>query len=276
MDDKTTRWKKVKTQFNRRGIEVDRFSAVDGRCKGKKRCAKKIDEFEEKYDVEIDDEPKDMSAPAASLVIGTIEILRKQVENKWKRVLICEDDIVLGKSLVKKFSEGITEMKKLPTPDLLYLGCGADCGSRGMSAKKTKSNKYISDVYKAQWCPDKFYTIYKDDLRSFCKPAECKPLSSTISLAPSPGGTWCYSYTLEGAKKMLKLLGDRPAKVDNHIDNIIRNFTKSGDLLAYAFDPPIVWHEGGSIRPDSDIPLVKNFLFIIIKNFIIIIKRNEE
>ncbi len=53
---------------------------------------------------------------------------------------------------------------------------------------------------------------------------------------------------------MLKLLGDSPAKVDNHIDNIIQNFTDNGELLAYAFDPPIVWHEGGSIRSDSDIP----------------------
>lgn len=40
--------------------------------------------------------------PAASLTIGTIELLREQVRNKWPRILICEDDVVLTKDILRK------------------------------------------------------------------------------------------------------------------------------------------------------------------------------
>ena len=41
--DNDSRWKNVKKQFSRRGISVDRFVAVDGRCKkGRKDCIEKL------------------------------------------------------------------------------------------------------------------------------------------------------------------------------------------------------------------------------------------
>ena len=42
--------------------------------------------------------------------------------------------------------------------------------------------------------------------------------------------------------------------VSNHIDQMLINAINADVLKAVAFDPPIVWHEGGAIRSDSDIP----------------------
>ena len=64
-----------------------------------------------------------------------------------------------------------------------------------------------------------------------------------ISFAKRPAGTWAYAYSLEGAKKMLK-----------HIDHLLREPISEGKVKALTFDPPIIWHEGGIARIDSDIP----------------------
>ena len=120
-------------QFNRRGIKADRFSAVDGRCKNDNQCRKKKKLFQEKYKVKI----KKIELPTASLVIGTILILREVVKKKMKRVLICEDDFQLGKNLFKKFEVGIKELKTAePNWEMLILGCTQECGVNGISEKK--------------------------------------------------------------------------------------------------------------------------------------------
>ena len=53
--DKFDRWKKVEKQFAEKNIKVDRFIAIDGRCKkeGEKACEAKLKTFEIMYNVRI-------------------------------------------------------------------------------------------------------------------------------------------------------------------------------------------------------------------------------
>jgi hypothetical protein len=43
--------------------------------------------------------------PTSSLTIGTILILRKMIKKKWKRILICEDDVELGRNIENRFKK---------------------------------------------------------------------------------------------------------------------------------------------------------------------------
>lgn len=254
LHDKVDRWRKVSSAFRRRGIKVDRFVAIDGRCKGK-QCEIKRKQFEKEYKVKI---PKsDLNLPASSLLLGTILILREMVRKKWKHVLICEDDIVLGRDVKQRFAQGIRELKRVqPNWDLLYLGCGHNCGWGDISYERTGRIRYKSEVAKIYEAfePDmeSWYVARKDDLRLPCEDKEtCPTISKHLSRAFKPKGTWCYAYSLKGAKKFLKIVNDR---IDDHVDQIIAEAVAEKDLIAVAFDPPIVWHYLGALRPESDIP----------------------
>lgn len=255
--DKTERWKKVSKQFKNRNIQVERFIAVDGRCKnqGKNGCLSKLKTFEMIYDVKISNKqglPLKELVPASSLAIGTILLLRAQVKNKWKHMLICEDDIELTKNIEKKFKNGIKELPK--DWDLLYLGCGGRCGNNGIGWEKTDINKYESQYNKIYPNDPKYYVEHPNDLRIPCDEDEgydCNSIGDYIAQADLPGGTWCYAYSLKGAQKMLKYLNNNAG---NHIDQLVAKNIKKGHIKAYAFNPPIVMHEGGVIRSDSDIP----------------------
>ena len=245
------KWKKVQKQFKNRKINVERFVAIDGRCKneGRQACLDKKKSFEMAYDVVIGDNPDQalkVLIPASSLTIGTVVLLRNQVKNKWKHMLICEDDIELNKDFSKRFNEGI---KSLPKDwDLLYLGCGNLCGNKGISWDKSKYNNNMSTV--APFMDMEYYVRYKNDLRYPCDDG-CEEINKNISVADEPGGTWCYAYSLKGAKKLLKLLNNN---VGEHIDTLIKEAVLDGKIKAYSFDPPIVMHEEGAIRSNTDIP----------------------
>lgn len=249
--DKTERWEKVSKQFKNRGIQVERFVAVDGRCKpSKKACNDKRKSFEIQYNVSIPlgKYPIIELIPASSLTIGTITILREMVRKKWKRVLICEDDVVLGRTLEKRFKKGIRELNLVqPNWDLLYLGCGNECGIKGISKNKSVKNKHLTPL--SQFIDNEYYVHHRDDLRNLCD--NCQPISDLLSIATHPGGTWCYSYSLKGAKKFLKYVDNI---VSDHIDQLLIEAIRTNKLISVAFDPPIVWHEGGAIRSDTDIP----------------------
>ena len=247
--DKPERWNKVRKQFAEQGVDVERFVAVDGRCKGQgdQGCIDKLKSFEMAYDVYFDD-PNDTPlielVPAASLTIGTILILRAMVKNKWERVLICEDDVELTRDLNKTFKRGVNEIGNYKW-DLLYLGCGGWCGTKGLA----EGEKYGNISHPSQLNEYYDFEIYVADKRDLRMPCECIEFSDHLSWAIRPGGTWAYSYSLAGAKKVLKLIDNNAAA---HIDQLLKNYTESGKLKVLAFDQPIVWHEYG--REVSSIP----------------------
>jgi len=250
--DKIERWKKVEKQFSLKKIKVDRFIAIDGRCKkeGESVCKSKLKTFQIMYNIKISNKDNykiNELLPAASLTIGTILLLRHMVKNNLERILICEDDIELTTDLEKTFSKGIKEIGDA-TWDILYLGCGGDCGIKGINYDYTEETPYLSEV--GQILDDEYYISVKEDLRSPCDIEDCREFSKHISYAKRPGGTWAYAYSLRGAKKLLKLINN---DAGNHIDQIVKKFVDSGDIKALAFDPPIIYHEGGAIRTNSDI-----------------------
>lgn len=248
LKDAVKRYNKMLARLTKYGIKYEVFPAVDGRVK-EKDYAKKRRELEEMYNVKI---AKKLNPPAASLVIGTIEILRKMVKNKWKRILIFEDDCIPTRNFHKRFEEGVAEIKEDNINfDMLYLGAGHLAGHRGMSYTKTSKIKHITPLSIIDKDEFNWYVQNKNDLREPCDEDYCSTLSENLSVGPSVGGTWCYSYTLNGAKKLLKLLNNM---VTNHIDQILIQQVENGKMNAIAFDPPIVYHEEGLVRSDSNIP----------------------
>jgi GR25 family glycosyltransferase involved in LPS biosynthesis len=257
--DKTARWNKVNSQLKRRKIKAERFIAVDGRCKdqGRAGCIAKLKSFEIAYNLKIS-VPRGTTlqelVPASSLTIGTILLLRAMVKNKWKRILILEDDVELCRNFEKKFTQGIKSIGKKKW-DLLYLGCGNKCGHRdiGTFDDKGKNLNKISTISKVlKSSPeDSIYVRYKNDLRNPCEVVECSAVTPNISHAPSPGGTWAYGITLKGAKKVLKIIGK---DVGVHIDQVYKDYCDTSTLNCVAFDPPVIWHQDGYFRTDTDIP----------------------
>ena len=252
--DKADRWKKVQKQFANRKIKIERFVGVDGRCikEGKVGCEDKLKTFEIMYNVKIsndNDYPLSQLVPATSLTIGTILILRHMVKHNLERVLICEDDVELSRGIENKFKQGVKEIGNTEW-DLLYLGCGGLCGHKGVSFDESRKNKYLSGVAE-KYEDDEYYVSVKEDLRTPCDEDVCFEFSKHISYAKKPGGTWAYAVSLKGAKKMLKLINDDAGE---HIDHLLGDNIKAGKVKALAFDPPIIYHEGGIARIGTDIP----------------------
>lgn len=266
--DNKSKWLKVKNQFQRRKIDVERFVAIDGRCKntGKQSCIDKLNSFQMAYNVTIDPKQKNEKGkvmnlkeivPASSLSIGTLVLLRNQVKNKWKHMLLCEDDIELTNNIESKFKQGIKELKNKPW-DLLYLGCGSYCGNKGLSLTKDKKHKHNS-VYSLPGIEylDELYLSHPNDLRIYGEGEQkgFKEVSNNITqLLGEHGGTWCYAWSLRGAKKMLKIMEKTNNLVSHHIDQIIQDKVYNGQLKAYSFNPVIVHHELLQAERKTDIP----------------------
>ena len=86
------------------------------------------------------------------------------VKKKWEHVLICEDDIVLGRDLKKRFEQGVKELKKnAPNWDLLYLGCGDRCGDGCIGWDETTRRKHLSQV--AEIIKEEWYVCKKEDFK---------------------------------------------------------------------------------------------------------------
>lgn len=248
LHDKIERFSTMAKQFKKQKIKFERFDAVDGRCKDEE-CKIKKKELEKKYKVKISSK---LVIPAASLTIGTLLMLRTMVKNRWKYLLICEDDINLEKDFSQKFENGIRQLEhaKKMKWDVLYLGSGGATGFQDISEKRTSKIKHLTS-----WAISddslEFYVKNKDDLRMPCYDDQCVKITENITQSFGVGGTWCYAYSLKGAKKLIKLMDN---KISNHIDQVLMKAQDNGDMTAYCYDPPIVYHEGGAVRPDTTIP----------------------
>ena len=88
-------------------------------------------------------------------------------------------------------------------------------------------------------------------MRSYYDKGWCKYITKNVVRSYRPGGTWCYAVSLKGARKILKLFNDQDVI---HIDQFYMNNVENNKIIAYACNPPIVMHEAGFARPDSDIP----------------------
>ena len=282
LKDVPEKWERVEEQFKKQGIKVERFNAVDGRCiirlkDGKKKamtnkeCEEKRLRIQKEFDVFIPKHGKNKHGkvrplvemlPAASLTIGTVNILREMVKNKWPYILICEDDILLEKNINKLFQRGVDELKKKKYKwDMLYLGCGGPCGNHCISYEKKGKIKHLTE-YNKFYPDDKWYVCKDIDIRTPCdyldEDYKCEQITRHTS-STTPGGTWCYAYSLKGAKKFLKKFPKKPdgkLKVGTHVDDYLLRNIFNGYFKVAAFDPPIAWHEEGAFRTASDIPWV--------------------
>ena len=264
--DHKKKWLKVRNQFKKRNIEVERFVAVDGRCKnmGNQACIDKMNTFCMSYNVTINPEQRNQNnelmklkeiIPVSSLSIGTLLLIRNQVKHKWEHMLICEDDIELTKNLEGKFKEGIKQLGNRSW-DLLYLGCGGLCGNKGLSITKDKQHKH-SSIYTLPGIEyiDELYLEHPNDLRMYCEDKKnCREVSPNITkINGNHGGTWCYAWSLRGAKKFLRYMNKRNNVVSQHVDQTINDFVRRG-ANAYSFNPVLVHHELIQVNRKTDIP----------------------
>ena len=253
--DKVDRWKKMEQKLKSNKIKAQRIITIDGRCKsqGRKGCIQKLKSFEILYNIKLSipkNEDLKEVVPRTSLTLCTLQILRSQIKNKWKNVLILEDDVIFIKNFNKIFKKGIKSIinTKNNNWDLLYLGCGRKCGKNGVSFKHTNNNKYLTS-WNRLYHEEYYFVDTKEDLRGPC--SDCKKITKFISKPIDPSGTWAYSISLKGAKKLVKLLEKNP---EMHLDHIYADNIQNKKLKALAFDPPIILHEYGAERLDSDIP----------------------
>jgi GR25 family glycosyltransferase involved in LPS biosynthesis len=244
--DNNHRWKTMKRHLKYRGIEAQRFAAIDGRCKNEQESIEKLKSLELTHNISIHCKYNVSTRsflPAASLSIGTITILRAIVRNKWKHTLVLEDDVYFVRGFAKKFDTLTAELKGVSW-DLLYLGHGGS-GYNGIRIGKDRKHKHSS-----LW-ETNVHVENKDDLRTYCQDGGVSKVTPHISRIYDPYGTWGYAYSLDGAKKLLTLLSDT---IDDHIDQAIITFVERGKLVALAADPPLVMHQDLREGRTSDIP----------------------
>lgn len=245
LHDYRQRMDRIARNLKNKKIPFTIFDAIDGRCANKLECERKRKALESEYRVKIS---RGEGLPVLSLTLGTWIILSEQVRNKWPVIAILEDDAVLDKNFTQRFKEGIKELKKMvPRWDILYLGCSEQCGSRGISPRKTSRNKYLTTINKFVK-NQKFYVSHKDDVRLPCHGDDCQVVSKNLSIPYNPSGGFGYCVSLKGARKILKEMN---RDISDHMDYSIKQLILDGTLNAVSFDPPIVQHYGGADRVDT-------------------------
>ena len=246
--ESTKRWDIVSQNFKDKGIEVERYDGIDGRCKTLEECDEKQSLFETTYGVKYGKKIKNPKErlPASSLTLAHKLIYTEMVKRGWEQILICEDDVWLSNDIESRFKDVLKQLP--PTWDMIYLGAGGQAGYKGLSLRKTPNNQHLTDL--APHYDEKWYVKVKEDLRSPCY-KDCKKYSKDLTKPGRIGGTWAVAISQKGARKLLKIIGNR---VGNHIDKIHPRAIDDKKIEAYAVDGPIIWHIEGGLRSDSTIP----------------------
>lgn len=100
LDRRTDRWKQCLKEFAKYNIQVEKYSAIDG------KKIKNISNW--------------MTGPRIGCCRSHAHILKMMVQNRFKKILILEDDIEFIENFQEIFCERI---KLVPEYDMLYL-CG--------------------------------------------------------------------------------------------------------------------------------------------------------
>lgn len=97
------RWKKVKQEFKKLNIEVERFPAIDGNSLSEGKI--------KKYPI--------INKYAIGCMLSHYKIIEDAKKHKYKNILIFEDDVIFHKNFVEEFSNQINKIKNWK---ILYLG----------------------------------------------------------------------------------------------------------------------------------------------------------
>lgn len=97
------RWKRVKQEFKKLNIEVERFPAIDGNSLSKRKI--------EKYSI--------INKYAIGCMLSHYKIIEDAKKHKYKNILIFEDDVIFHKNFAEEFSK---QIKKVKNWKILYLG----------------------------------------------------------------------------------------------------------------------------------------------------------
>lgn len=103
LDRRPERWRKVKQKFKELNIEVERFSAIDGNTLPEGKI--------KKYPI--------LNKYAIGCMLSHYKIIENAKKNKYKNILIFEDDVIFHKNFVEEFSK---QIKKIKNWKLLHLG----------------------------------------------------------------------------------------------------------------------------------------------------------
>lgn len=114
LDRRTDRWESCIKEFKKNNMTVERTSAVDGK------------DIQSKNDW--------MTGPRIGCCKSHVDILKKMIENNWKKILILEDDIEFIDNFREIFCEKIAYV---PNYDILYL-----CGNNPKNIKTI--NEYVA------------------------------------------------------------------------------------------------------------------------------------
>lgn len=134
LDRRNDRWKKMEHKLKKNNIHnYQRISAIDGEL-----CQNKIHEkhtlFCKMIQNSIDSKKQPLLKGEVGLILSTIEVLKIAIKNKYKRILLLDDDILFHKDFNNQF---INIIKNVKDWRLLYLG------STYSFYKPLKIQKYI-------------------------------------------------------------------------------------------------------------------------------------
>jgi len=117
LDNRSDRWSRVYTRFEKHEIRVQRFSASDGYSKELKR---EYDEIRVRLEREKKTQPYYLNnSRALGCLISGMRVINDAKRKGHGRILLFDDDILFH----RQFDELVCNLRSLPSWKLLYLGC---------------------------------------------------------------------------------------------------------------------------------------------------------